>query len=801
MRQKAEQMAQLLEVGDKEKEGEEDLEGSHRHDHHGLTDEPLPSEPDAPPVVAAAAKNKPIELDILSKDNENGALEAPAGAENGVGVGAGGEEKVKNDLVEKLRLETEKEAAAAAATVAEPTIPKSTATDIIPKDHQNGALEAPAAGTIGEEKVTNSMAEKLRLETEKEASAVAAAAAAVTEPSIPRQPDNVHALSAGGDAAGAAAAVVTPMATLPAGGGGGDSDVIHGLPHINDVLESHDPAMVPEFKVQGNPSVPLGQAAKHVNILDLTHHIGVHPDHGHMDLKSFMELENNTQARHPMMQLRDHSMLDTIPKDFKGIVTLREPGPNPGAPNIIPGGLVSPLPPAAAAASSSSTSPPAEEEHPPIHPMVGMENHNQLPNSFQALGDRNSAKKPSAATTSSSSSSSSSFVKTTSATSAQDKLTSSASASSSIVTDKVVYLKQDSELMQLFTKHFQGIAYVGDKKYRLDGKSIELLSDDASASSSSSSSSSAAARHNDQQVKAQKLLKSLLPPGVNTKNMSPVQIQAMLNRYNNMSSILHVAHEDELKNHANSGFKGTAILNGERYDLNGTHYELHPNFANPDRNQRPKPIFIPSEPNTGVDAGIQPPINADFRKGANKGGSIVDSRGIKHEPGGTITTGNNKSQNINSSTSTKKRPTGYDLPSSITSSIHNKNNKIGAMATPNSKSDAHLKPDVDAQAVGPQPPAAVDGVAKAAGTAAVGTAEKRNFCEGHEDPFASQPVDTFVTPKEATFEEAMEWKNALKKMVNKISKMKIGGETLREAIREEVTALQIMRFKMFCKYA
>mmetsp|Transcript_25755 Transcript_25755/g.43209 ORF Transcript_25755/g.43209 Transcript_25755/m.43209 type:complete len:406 (-) Transcript_25755:2386-3603(-) len=319
--------------------------------------------------------------------------------------------------------------------------------------------------------------------------------------------------------------------------------------------------------------------------------------------------------------------------------------------------------------------------------------------------------------------------------------------------------------------------------------------------SSSSSSSSAAARHNDQQVKAQKLLKSLLPPGVNTKNMSPVQIQAMLNRYNNMSSILHVAHEDELKNHANSGFKGTAILNGERYDLNGTHYELHPNFANPDRNQRPKPIFIPSEPNTGVDAGIQPPINADFRKGANKGGSIVDSRGIKHEPGGTITTGNNKSQNINSSTSTKKRPTGYDLPSSITSSIHNKNNKIGAMATPNSKSDAHLKPDVDAQAVGPQPPAAVDGVAKAAGTAAVGTAEKRNFCEGHEDPFASQPVDTFVTPKEATFEEAMEWKNALKKMVNKISKMKIGGETLREAIREEVTALQIMRFKMFCKYA
>jgi len=412
MRQKAEQMAQLLEVGDKEKEGEEDLEGSHRHDHHGLTDEPLPSEPDAPPVVAAAAKNKPIELDILSKDNENGALEAPAGAENGVGVGAGGEEKVKNDLVEKLRLETEKEAAAAAATVAEPTIPKSTATDIIPKDHQNGALEAPAAGTIGEEKVTNSMAEKLRLETEKEASAVAAAAAAVTEPSIPRQPDNVHALSAGGDAAGAAAAVVTPMATLPAGGGGGDSDVIHGLPHINDVLESHDPAMVPEFKVQGNPSVPLGQAAKHVNILDLTHHIGVHPDHGHMDLKSFMELENNTQARHPMMQLRDHSMLDTIPKDFKGIVTLREPGPNPGAPNIIPGGLVSPLPPAAAAASSSSTSPPAEEEHPPIHPMVGMENHNQLPNSFQALGDRNSAKKPSAATTSSSSSSSSSFAVT-----------------------------------------------------------------------------------------------------------------------------------------------------------------------------------------------------------------------------------------------------------------------------------------------------------------------------------------------------------------------------------------------------
>jgi len=77
---------------------------------------------------------------------------------------------------------------------------------------------------------------------------------------------------------------------------------------------------------------------------------------------------------------------------------------------------------------------------------------------------------------------------------------------------------------------------------------------------------------------------------------------------------------------------------------------------------------------------------------------------------------------------------------------------------------------------------------------------KVNYCEGQEDPFR-QPVDTFIPPKEASFEAALEWKNAVKNMVSKVSKVKVGGDSLRALIKEEVTTLQIMRFKMSCMYA
>jgi hypothetical protein len=62
-------------------------------------------------------------------------------------------------------------------------------------------------------------------------------------------------------------------------------------------------------------------------------------------------------------------------------------------------------------------------------------------------------------------------------------------------------------------------------------------------------------------------------------------------------------------------------------------------------------------------------------------------------------------------------------------------------------------------------------------------------------------VDTFIPPKEASFEATLEWKNAVKNMVSKVSKVKVGGDSLRALIKEEVTTLQIMLFKMFCMYA
>jgi hypothetical protein len=47
----------------------------------------------------------------------------------------------------------------------------------------------------------------------------------------------------------------------------------------------------------------------------------------------------------------------------------------------------------------------------------------------------------------------------------------------------------------------------------------------------------------------------------------------------------------------------------------------------------------------------------------------------------------------------------------------------------------------------------------------------------------------------------VQWRGAVKDMINKISKVKYGGEQLRTLIRGEVEALQVLRFKSFCKYA
>lgn len=78
--------------------------------------------------------------------------------------------------------------------------------------------------------------------------------------------------------------------------------------------------------------------------------------------------------------------------------------------------------------------------------------------------------------------------------------------------------------------------------------------------------------------------------------------------------------------------------------------------------------------------------------------------------------------------------------------------------------------------------------------------EGENACSSFADPFKNQPVDSFKPPKGARFEDVMEWEDVLKTKLDAITKMTVGGEPLREFMRKEVKTLQLLRFKLFCKY-
>jgi hypothetical protein len=76
-----------------------------------------------------------------------------------------------------------------------------------------------------------------------------------------------------------------------------------------------------------------------------------------------------------------------------------------------------------------------------------------------------------------------------------------------------------------------------------------------------------------------------------------------------------------------------------------------------------------------------------------------------------------------------------------------------------------------------------------------------DFCSGHVDPFAKFGVENFPPPKKASFEKVQRWNSALEEMTRGISKLKIGGQPLRDRIKEEVARLKVMRFDLFCMYA
>ena len=73
-------------------------------------------------------------------------------------------------------------------------------------------------------------------------------------------------------------------------------------------------------------------------------------------------------------------------------------------------------------------------------------------------------------------------------------------------------------------------------------------------------------------------------------------------------------------------------------------------------------------------------------------------------------------------------------------------------------------------------------------------------CSGTMDPFAGQPVDTFSPPVTATLALKSQWADAVKEMLTRIGRMRIGGDKLRMTIKEEISVLQALRITLFCSY-
>lgn len=63
-----------------------------------------------------------------------------------------------------------------------------------------------------------------------------------------------------------------------------------------------------------------------------------------------------------------------------------------------------------------------------------------------------------------------------------------------------------------------------------------------------------------------------------------------------------------------------------------------------------------------------------------------------------------------------------------------------------------------------------------------------------------QSVETFVPPKKSDLKSKLKWNDAVSEMLSKIKQIKTGGESLRIAIKSEITTLQMLRIDLFCKH-
>jgi hypothetical protein len=119
----------------------------------------------------------------------------------------------------------------------------------------------------------------------------------------------------------------------------------------------------------------------------------------------------------------------------------------------------------------------------------------------------------------------------------------------------------------------------------------------------------------------------------------------------------------------------------------------------------------------------------------------------------------------------ENKVTAYDLPKEVVTRV--KNNTLSTLA----KDNHAMKGDSSANKV------------------------KIDYCKGQVDPFEKIPVDRFTPPKDAPFEAVTAWKKKMNEFLTSVSKMKIGGDLLREKLTNDVTDLKVLRFKLFCQYA
>lgn len=73
-------------------------------------------------------------------------------------------------------------------------------------------------------------------------------------------------------------------------------------------------------------------------------------------------------------------------------------------------------------------------------------------------------------------------------------------------------------------------------------------------------------------------------------------------------------------------------------------------------------------------------------------------------------------------------------------------------------------------------------------------------CLTHVDPHKDAPVQGWKPPAAADYKEVLMWEYKVSDLEEKVRKMKVGGNKLREVIKSEVRELQLLRFQTFCKY-